>query len=472
MYTRLALVLCVLAASLVHGWPDGSVHVDYADAGDYLVAAHQVAEHGVFTRNLSVDGTSPAPGVGREPGYSWLLAAVMLLDPAFADYDPACLSHHGGCGGALYASLQLLNGALIGLAGLLVWLAIRGIAGERYRLAAWLGGAHIWLNFEAASSAEYAVSDYLALALGSGLVVALVHALRTRQPAWAGIAGFALSGLVLTKAVYFYFAIVAVPVLALHLIFRHRPRAGGCVAAMLLVATFIIPIGTWMARNADVGGTWSISAGRTAIVLSTREVFNHMTPSQYAAAFVYWTRAFGDGLAKKLFAEPDWKPFEIYDPNGFYLVGQTRLEPEYTTLIASGLSPAAAESRLTRRIIVACLERPVAFIASTVPLIWRGIWIDEFIAFSGPALIWLAVHGIRRRRWDIAAALSPGVFSLLFYALASLNIPRYQITALPALAIAFGVAVASIQCYRAARRSALAPAVPRPASPPGPTAIP
>ena len=35
-------------------------------------------------------------------------------------------------------------------------------------------------------------------------------------------------------------------------------------------------------------------------------------------------------------------------------------------------------------------------------------------------------------------ALSPGVFSLLFYALFSLNIPRYQITALPALALASG----------------------------------
>ncbi|MGE0253069.1 MAG: hypothetical protein AB7N54_00615 [Alphaproteobacteria bacterium] len=453
MHTRFALIFCVLAATLVHGWPNGRIHVDYADAGDYLVAAHQVANHGVFTRNISEDGTSPESSVGREPGYSWLISVVMLLDPAFADYDPACLSHHGGCGGDTYASLQLLNGALIGLSGLLIWLTIRVIAGDRYRLAAWFGGAHIWLNFEAASSAEYAVSDYLALALGSGLVLALVYTVRTRRPGWAGIAGLATSMLVLTKAVYFYFAILALPALALYLIFGRRPRSAGCLAAVFLTVAFVAPTGAWMARNADVGGTWSISAGRTAIVLSTREVFNHMSPSQYAAAFIYWTRAFGDDLAKKLFPEPVWRPFEIYDPNGFYLVGQTRLEPEYSALTASGLSPAAAESHLTRRMIEACIARPVAYIASTAPLIWRGIWIDEFIAFSGPALVWLVAHSIRRRRWEIVGAISPGVFSLIFYALASLNIPRYQITALPALAIATGIAVSSLLFWLRLRRS-------------------
>jgi predicted membrane-bound mannosyltransferase len=105
------------------------------------------------------------------------------------------------------------------------------------------------------------------------------------------------------------------------------------------------------------------------------------------------------------------------------------------------------------------LERPIAYVLSTVPVLWRGVWIDEFIVISLPALIWLLFLAIRSKELHAWAALSPGVFSLVFYALVSLNIPRYQVTAIPALAIAFGIGIASgVRSWRSQRAAKTIPA--------------
>jgi hypothetical protein len=195
-----------------------------------------------------------------------------------------------------------------------------------------------------------------------------------------------------------------------------------------------------MVRNAQIGHLFTLTAGRTAITLSAREVFNHMTPAQYGAAFMYWTRGFGDDLAKSNFPKEVWEPFELYRPGSFYMEGQHRLDPEMSRLLRSGLTLAEADKILSTQMIERILDKPIAYALSTFPLFWRGIWIDEFIVFSLPALVWLLISGIRSRRLDICLAVCPGVFSLTFYALVSLNVPRYQLTAIPTLAMAFGIA--------------------------------
>ena len=103
-----------------------------------------------------------------------------------------------------------------------------------------------------------------------------------------------------------------------------------------------------------------------------------------------------------------------------------------------GLGRIAAEQLIDRDLRNTILGNLPVHAVTTLPVFYRGIWIDEFIVLSLPALVLLLLSAVRRLDWPLLFALSPGVFSLLFYALFSLYIPRDQITALPALALASG----------------------------------
>ncbi|MEL0113093.1 MAG: hypothetical protein VW835_15285, partial [Rickettsiales bacterium] len=84
---------------------------------------------------------------------------------------------------------------------------------------------------------------------------------------------------------------------------------------------------------------------------------------------------------------------------------------------------------------------------TTLPVIYRGIWADEFALFSFPLLIACLWISVKQRRWDIVLVLSPGLFNLIFYALISYNIPRYQTTAAPDLSLALAVGVMALLAY-------------------------
>lgn len=96
--------------------------------------------------------------------------------------------------------------------------------------------------------------------------------------------------------------------------------------------------------------------------------------------------------------------------------------------------------------------RALAVAVVTLPVFYRGIWIDEFILLGLPALAWMWIGALRRGHLLLALLLSIGFFNLLFYPLVSLNIPRYQMTAVPVIALAVGVLVARLH-----RRSADVP---------------
>ena len=76
-------------------------------------------------------------------------------------------------------------------------------------------------------------------------------------------------------------------------------------------------------------------------------------------------------------------------------------------------------------------------------MIYRGLWCDEFVIIGFPLLILISIRALRRRDGAELAALLPGWWSLIFYAAVSLNIPRYQMTAMTALALATGLYVQS-----------------------------
>ena len=404
------------------------------DSFDFLGGAYHLVTHGVYQQSIRAEADHPS--LGREPGYALFLAGLMMLEPTFGSFAPDCLTEARDCDD-LYRTPQWANAFLAAAAGGLIFLAARLLFTGL--LAACVAGGHIWLNFEAYDGLFFVISDYLALFLVALTIYTAVRSWHSRSRFGWLLVGLFAAALSLTKAVYLYcFLPLAAVALAVALL-RSAQRRTILASLLLAGSVYAALVGGWMARNYAVGDSFAITLSRGGIALSTRVVFNEMTPEQYAAAFVYWTRGFGDDLAKSLFDEATWRPFHLATPDGFYLTGQLGYGTRVEALMADqGLGRIAAEQLIDRDLRSAILGNLPVHAVTTLPVFYRGIWIDEFIVLSLPALVLLLVSALRRLDWPLLFALSPGVFSLLFYALFSLNIPRYQITALPALALASG----------------------------------
>lgn len=424
-----------------------------ADSISYLSGAHHLRAQGVYSGEPTDAVVSPA--IGREPGYSVLLAGLMVVDPAFGAFRPSCLQQAGLCESRLYRTPQWVNAGLIGAAGFTLFALVHRLTGRR--LPALLSALYLLANVQMNKGFYDIISDPLAVWLTT-LTMWLAAWAWQRRPLslwrWACF-GLGLAALAFTKAIFLYFALLAFTVgLGVCLFHRERRRA---VFPALIAATlaFAIPTGGWVARNAALIGVPVFTDLRSGIALSTREVFNHMSAEQYGAAFVYWTRGFGDGLARRLFSAEVIAPFDLAQPGGFYDVGQNGYGHRLAALEhAEGLDEIAAVKRLDRQLITAILERPLTHIATTLPVFYRGIWVDEFIVIGLPIFVIILIAAIRRRDGLIVGLLGLGAFNLLFYALISLNITRYQMTAVPAIALACGLA---LHRYIETRRSSLQP---------------
>lgn len=410
-------------------------HPDYADARQYVGIAVNLAKFGTVSENINATQDTITPSISREPGYPLLLSQILKLDGSISQITGDCLIDKG-CGLEPYVLGKWTNRILIVAAGFAMFFAIRGITSSPF--AAVMGGMHIWLNHQAHKNHDYMISDPLALFLSSLLVMAIVWAWKKQNPlAWI-FPGATFVWLAFTKAIYIYFLPVALIVgLLLVILSKSAWRSSLTkLAVFSIIAT--TPIALWMDRNHDITGRYQFTDSRGGIALSTRVVFNDMDLVDYLAAFTYWTRGAGDGWAEDLFPAEVVKPFGWYEEDGYYLRGQLGFGKHVNEIVATeGLSSVEASDKAEQELKDAILSHPIKHIVTTLPLIYRGIWIDEFAVITFPAFIALLVYALRRRQALLIAVLLPSLFSLVFYAAFSLNLARYQMTALPGFAIAF-----------------------------------
>ena len=414
---------------------------DFGDAKSFVALAHNIAKYGIFSDSLATGKQVPTPMVTREPGWPVVLSSVFLFERAQTGIRRDCL-RSTGCPAAAYLHGQWLNRLLFGLAGVVTavlgWHVFGTMAGGA------LSGSAIWLNLSAQKNMHYLVSDPLALLLVSCLCLCLYVAVSRRSPLFWGASGLALAALTLTKAIFLYlFPFLLVGLLIWFRVDRQvlsgRTKS---LALVLFVFAFSLPVVSWSARNQTVGDTFSVTVKRGGIALSSREILNDMTKGEYLAAFVYWIRGNGDSLAEYMIDRKYWEDFRVDNRSGYH----DRARSEYWSAIAElrstqGLSNSEAMAIHDRAIVNSILSRPFKHLLVTVPVFWRGIWVDEFIVLSLPGLIAVVFTGLRHWRFALLLAVLPGLFNLSIYAFLSLNIPRYQLTALPVLALGFSQAV-------------------------------
>ncbi len=413
-------------------------------AGDelqYLDYGRTIALTGQFAATPA--GPQADVGPGREPLYPVLVAVVMRLDPVLADSAARCIGSDDSTCPPIYRSLLWVNALLVALTAALTYLTARAL--DLNAVACWVSGFYIALNFEMMKSARYVISDYLAMALVAGLVFAIALAMAKRQRLWRWIAVGVLIGLlILTKGIFEIYALFGIIALVVGLvIIRDRVALLSLVAVSMLA--FLL-VGSWVARNDIVFGRPALTDSRGGIALSTREELDHMTSGQYVAAFLWWLRGPGPSIARGILPEHDWHRFELYAPDGFYIMGQvTNYEKRVHRLMDErGLNRTDAETAVPSVIVDEILGDFPMYLATTLPVLYRGLWFDEFVVLGFPALIWLTIRSIRRRHLLQLAVVSPSLFSLIAYALMTLNISRYQLTAVTGLALAGGIAVSTL----------------------------
>lgn len=388
-----------------------------SDSVDYLSYARSLFMAGTYA--ATAEGPAADRRPGREPLYPLLVAVIAHLSPALSRSLEECSLPEERCRSG-YRTLIFVNALLLGGAALMAGLAVRGLGGGQG--AAMIGCLYVAANLHMYKDMRYVLSDYLAVFLCAALTASLAW----RR--WTGAACSA-SALALTKAIFLPFGLGLAAILA----WRRERRAAALISALVLTVNL-----GWMERNIALFGV--AGDGRDGLALSTREVFDHMSPAEHRAAWLWWLRGPGAGWARRLFPPEAWRRHEWYAADGFYLQGQVA-QPELivATLMADGLDRTAAEARIKAVLAGRMVENWLDYLATWPVLFYRGLWFDEFILLGLPLLILALWRAARACCWERLIALSPGLWSMLVYPAISLNIARYQYSAVASLALAAGL---------------------------------
>lgn len=431
----IVLALCVLGAVAVQR--DISNNVPFADEVEYVLIAHNFFHRGILSLDRQIDAAA-TPTAYREPGYPVFLAAFMAIDGRFSAISIDCLTSRDTICANGYEWVKQANVVLLLLTGLIVWFVT-------WKLVARPWIAHVALllclaNLELHEYATYLVSDFLALlliALGS---LCLAIAGTRADLRWGLAAGAILGLLVLTKAAFMFLApVVLIVFVACAMGSDQGRRRSFLRLAVIFALGHATVVGSWVARNwVELGQP--VLTQRGGHVLVHRVELNTMTTAEYGIAFLWWTRGFGDNLARKLVSIENYTRFELRDANGFYNAAQTNWIAEVAKYREAGADQFAAEAAAGRDMRDAIIGKWLKNLAVTLPVGYRGLFIDEFIVLTFPCLV-LLIFSRRRRKSGYLWFALPGIYGLAFHAGLTLHLPRHAIPLLPALAVAGALGV-------------------------------
>ena len=408
------------------------------DETEYLTAARNLYHHGTISM-AAPDASSRPPSAVREPGYPVLLALVMVVDPEFRDFDWRAMMEGHAARAHAFDGARFANSALIVLAALLTLAIARNLGGPA---AGWIAYLLVLLNAEANEMRYGIISDYLGLALAAAATLLAIEALRRKSIAAAAAAGAALAALILTKAIFLYLLYLLAACGLVYMVVQRPLAPRIAIAGLAFMLSAGVPTAAWMARNAAAFGDASLTIGRGALALSERVTWNRMTAAEYPMAYLWWTRDFGDNLARRYFEPEAYARFEDGKPGAFYPAGHNEGRALIARLMSTeGLSRSEAAARVTSQRLDEISANLPWHLAVTVALAYRGIWIDQFVWLGLPAFIWLVGGAIRRRDGPRLALALPALYCIAIYATLTSSYPRYDLPAIPAFAVAAALAV-------------------------------
>lgn len=404
-----------------------------ADEVEFLSTGWNIAHRGAYS--MSRPETAPIPTAYREPIYPLFVAALIKLSPSLRDAPAGCFFHDPdpACK-PLYAPLRTANSLFQAASALLVFAIARGLGATPVQALVAFG--LLAFNFEAAKWRSQLLSDYLALLLTALICWGALRLAQAPRLRTACLTGLATAALLLTKAIFLY----ALPLAALGaLIGLAMKRGRGAVLALGFFITACAPAAYWMNRNSEAVGKSAITTGRAGIALQARMIYNEATPQELAAMAVWHIRASGNSWARALFPPSATTRLTIDDPQGFAIRGHQLFQERVAALTQMGAPLDQAEKQVEGELLRSLLENLPWHLLVSVPLSYRGLFIDEFLVLTLPALFLFAWGAVRRRDGPALAALALPLYGIAIHCFITINITRYQTPALVALALAGGL---------------------------------
>lgn len=485
---RMTAILAT-SAFLVAVWLSWTT--DYPGVGSgaqYLRYAQNLANFGVFSEKTNPTRT-PAPSMFREPLPAAVVAGWMLLaEPSVGDWKQKLQELNHSPRIRVIKFVKLLWGALATFA---IFVAVVRFTGSYLAaclaavLVTWMLGPRRFDGLET----ELEAAALLAL---SSLLLAI--AVDTRRPLYFGLGGLSFGALALTKAVFLFVVIVLAVLIGAwgaYLLVRKAEmprRVLTCFA--LFPLTFAVTVVPWMVRNYVHFDSFNITERGGFVLYRRVSIGQQMTGTEYLGAFYAWAPMYS-GAKKDDFnfsrvpidVQPIIGPLLGFTPadleiggrlerldrnspkakqNGHKAVKEARPEDALTFFWAGSALRAkvtremaeqghpfprlAADRVLRERAMQTMLEHPWRHLATTLPFLWRGA------AYTFPVLLAFAIVSLLWRRLDMLAYVLPALGAVLFYALFTHDLPRYNFPMNP-----FAAACLVILVWMAAYRLVPAP---------------
>ncbi len=414
------------------------------DTRENLLIALNLLRFGVYSVQEAEDGTSPPPTTKREPLYPTLLAAWMAIfrdEHSFGE-PPTLVSLDPGFVRRLKSLNVLLHLGLV----LASWWGARTFFGRSWPALA--AAALVAFNSSMLSTIDVFLTEIpgaLLLVCSSALIYLSYDRKKLLYPILGGVA---LGALALTKAVYFYSAVLFLVAAAIWLAVAAirqsgRARLPAVKWAILALAALAV-YSPWFVRNQRLGEALQVDK-RGEDVLAIRAEYSSMSWKQYAASFFYFTPGVGPRLATALFGEKTVRSFDRANPESFFRRAVEGTGVVQRTGESRHLSPRQAAIRVMAEHLpmMALLTLPFAYQGAfvqvgynvrRVPAVLLYLTLVYSIFFV-PALVILTIRLLRRKdpRWPF---LLPALYTYAFYSLVTHFIPRYSVPLVPIFIIA------------------------------------
>ncbi|MBW8035006.1 MAG: hypothetical protein FVQ79_05055 [Planctomycetes bacterium] len=451
--------LCLIFLSIIV-W-NANLTIDFSkgldkssDANPLIRIGYYLYHNGTYSQTVT-DSDSPKPHAYREPAYSTYLAAVIGLNDSLKRLDIKTL-------GSDLQSLRTLRKSQIPLLLLTAFMAMylvtsmTGRIGYGYIALLLTGFSYTLLT----SIISMKIENFSALWVMT-VALSFYKVVQTKNFKYFVLLGISLGILVLTKAMFMYFYIIVIGFLFWLFKTGHFDKQKFIRGTLLFFGVYSIVVGSWLIRNYVHFKSIYITA-RSGAVMAVRTKYNTMNKDEYFGSFLHWTP---DSYAKmklaKKYGNNAFQPggtlanLSRSNPNGYYRAG--RAVRDDINKAHGGESPKT--DKMVRRIAMKeILSHPFSHLLVTIPMAWRGIFIERAIMttvpfrvnISGQVAINLVYFislfaslyiSIRKKKWELLAVVLPAIYLYGMNSFFTHSLQRYNEPLVPVLVCLFVVLV-------------------------------
>jgi hypothetical protein len=221
-------------------------------------------------------------------------------------------------------------------------------------------------------------------------------------------------------------------------------------------------VGGWMYRNYRHFDEFTVT-NKSGIVLYYRSALNTMSKKEYFASFIYWLPGEGakEALLDRFFEKEDYIKLDRKNNEGYRMSSKETLLDLQDSFIEQGYSTEEsrllADKKLRQMGLQNILKNPIRHILLTIPIAWKGIFIETGYSFilRNPNWFWLSarsviliniilffcffyviIFSLVRRKWGVSLFFLSPFYLYFLHAIATHNKERYNFPLIPVMVIA------------------------------------